>query len=97
MEKEVETVFVVSVHTDGTFSASLVQPETPIEVKREATAYDVYNTSREIIKEIDLQQQTERIIVSLLSVLQGPPAEPTPAEAVADALKERGIKPETAA
>jgi hypothetical protein len=94
-EKEVDTVFVVSVFTDGTFTADLEQPETKIEAKRTATVYDVLTTSAALVKEIENSQLTDRIMIALLSVLQGA-QEPTPAEAVKEKLKERGIDPESA-
>ena len=93
-EKEVETVYVVSVFTDGTFSASLEQTPEPIAVKRDATVYDVLSISQALVKEIEHSQLTDRIIISLLQVLQGA-AQPSPADVVSEALKERGIDPES--
>jgi hypothetical protein len=95
-DKVVDTVFVVSLFTDGTFTADLEQPETKIEVQRTATVYDVLTTSQSLVKEIENSQLTDRIIIALLSVLQGA-QEASPADAVKDALKERGINPESTA
>lgn len=93
-EKEIDTVFVVSVFTDGTFSANLEQPDEPIPVKRTATVYDVLSISQALVKEIESSQLTDRIVLSLLQVLQAA-APPTAADTVKDALKERGIDPES--
>lgn len=92
---EIETAFVVTVNTDGTFVAHFEQPETPFEVKRVATAHDIITTSQSLIKEIENSQLTDRIMVALLTVLQGI-KEQTPADAVKEKLKERGINPESA-
>jgi hypothetical protein len=92
--KTVETVFFVSVFNDGTFLADLEQPENKIEVKRTATVYDVLTISQALVKEIEASQLTDRIVVSLLQVLQAA-VPPKPADAVKDALKDRGIDPES--
>lgn len=93
-EKEVDTVYVVSVYEDGTFSAALEQPEKPIEIKRPATIYDVLSISQALVKEIEHAQLTDRIMLSLVQLLQAA-APPAPADAVKEALKERGIDPES--
>jgi hypothetical protein len=94
--KVVETVYTVTIFTDGTFSAALEQPEAPVEVQRTATVYDVLSISQALAKEIEHSQLTDRIIMSLVQVLQAM-APQTPAETVKDALKERGIDPESTA
>jgi hypothetical protein len=94
-EKKIEAAFVVTIHEDGTFAAHMEQPEKPFEVVRPANANDVYTISKELVKEIDSGQLTDRIIMSLLAVLQGA-AQPTTADAVKEKLKERGINPESA-
>jgi hypothetical protein len=93
MEQQIETAFVVTVNTDGTFAAHMEQPETPFEVQRPATAYDILTISQGLVKEIEAGQLTDRIIIALLSVLQG--ATSTPADAIKEKLKERGIDPES--
>ena len=94
MEQEIETAFVVTVNTDGTFVAHMEQPDAPYEVKRIATASDILSISQALIKEIENQQLTDRIMVALLSVLQAAP--PSPSDMVKEKLKERGIDPESA-
>jgi hypothetical protein len=93
---EVETVYTVTVYTDGTFSASLEQPDAPIEAKRQATVYDVLSISGALVKEIESAQMTDRIVVSILQVMRAS-VPPTTADTVKDALKERGIDPESPA
>jgi hypothetical protein len=93
-EKKVTTVFMVILNNDGSFQAQLEQPETPIEVERQATVGDVLHTSRMIVREIELQELTGRVVDTFVNLLQASqPA--TPADAIKDALKERGIQPES--
>jgi len=94
-EKKIEAAFVVTINEDGTFVAHMEQPEKPFEVTRAATAYDILTISQSLVKEIEMGQLTDRIMMSLLTVLQGAP-QPTPASAVKEKLKERGINPESA-
>jgi hypothetical protein len=91
--KEVDTAYIVELYTDGTFAAMLELPEQLPTVARKATPADLVTVSEQLIKEIDHAQLTERIVVTLLSVLQQQ-TPPSPADAVKDKLKERGINPE---
>lgn len=95
MEKEIETVFVVAVHTDGTFSAQLEQLAEPLPVKRIATTYDVFQTSQQIVKEIESQILVERIVNAVANALV--PAEQDIPDAIKEKLAERGIQPESPA
>jgi hypothetical protein len=95
-DKEIETFFTVVVHTDGTLSVALDNPETPIQAKREATNGDVFAVSKQIVQELEQGQLVERIVTTLLGVLT-PPAEETVPEKVKSKLKERGIDADTTA
>jgi hypothetical protein len=92
-EKEIETLFLVAVNTDGTFTAMLEHPETLPEFQRPATSFDVYQTSQQIVKEIDSQILVERLAGAMAALFM-PPQEPTVAEKVSEKLKERKVKPE---
>lgn len=94
MEKEVETSFLVNVHTDGTFSVNL-EPETT-EAKRLATTYDVFQTSQQIVKEIESQILVDRVVNAISSILM-PPAEQSVPDTLKEKLAERGIQPESSA
>ena len=90
-EKEIEFAFIVSQYTDGTFAAHLELPTEPLVAKRLATGVDVLQMSQTLVKEIETQTLTERIVGTLLQMLQPPVEEPTVPEAVKEKLKERGI------
>ena len=92
MEKVIDTVFTVAVHTDGTFAVQLEQPKEPLEAQRVATTYDVMQTSRAIVQEIDSQILVDRILSGLVTLLT-PPTDSVP-DRVKEKLKERNIHPE---
>lgn len=92
-EKEIETLFLVTVHTDGTFTALLEHPETLPEFKRAPTSFDIYQTAQQIVKEIDSQILIERFANTVVAMLT-PPQETSVADKVSEKLKERKVKPE---
>ena len=94
-EKEVEFAFLVVSHTDGTFGVHLELSEEQVKANRIATTADVYTLSQNIMKEIDMQQLTERVAMTIVQLLQ-PPVEQSVPEKVAEKLKERGITPDNA-
>ena len=95
-DKKIVTAFTIAVHDDGSFMAQLEQPEAPLEVERVATVADVLSVSKMVVKEIEMQELTSRIVETFVGILQaGQPQ--SPADVVKDALKDRGIQPESPA
>jgi hypothetical protein len=95
-DKEIETFFTVVVNTDGTLNIALDNPTEPLNAKREATNADVFAVSKQIVHELEQGQLVDRIVTTILSLLQ-PPAEETIPDKVKNKLKERGIDAETTA
>ena len=95
-EKENETFFTVVLHTDGTLSVALDNPESPIIAKREATNADVFAISKQIVQELEQSQLVDRIVSTLVALLTPPPQE-TVSDKVKSKLKERGIDADTTA
>jgi hypothetical protein len=89
-DKQVEVAFLVLLHTDGTFAVKLEDLTEPVEAARVADAGDVLNVSQTIIEELKAQALVSRIVLALQ-----PPQQPTVSDKVKDALKERGIDPES--
>lgn len=89
-----ETMFLIVVNEDGTLTSFSEIPEDLPEVKRVASNWDVYSTARQIVEEFDRTILVERVVQSVVSALT-PVAEPAPSKKVKDALKERGIDPES--
>jgi hypothetical protein len=92
----VETMFLVTVNTDGTFTTYSDIPKELPETNHVATTYEVYTTLRDIIREMESSFLADRVASVVLARLAPPPAK-SASDLVADALNERGIKPETTA
>ena len=92
----VETYFLLTVNEDGTLTSYTEIPEEPPEQNRVATNWDVYTTAKQIVEEFDRQLLVDRVVAGMVKALTPPPVE-TPADIVKDALKERGIDPESPA
>lgn len=91
----VETYFFITVNEDGTLTSHTEIPAELPEQNRKATTWDVYSTAKQIVEEFDRQLLVDRIISGVVSVLN--PQVPTVSDVVKDALKERGIDPESTA
>lgn len=92
-DQAIETAFAVILHTDGTFRVELKLPEEKLEVQRNATQYDVIQISNQVIKEIEAQDLTNRILAGIIQILSAS-QEASPADRVKEKLKERGIHPD---
>lgn len=88
-----ETYFLVVVNGDGTLATFAELPEEPLEAKRQANNYDVYQAAKQIVDDFEMGMLADRVAKTVLTALM-PPVQ-TPADAVKDKLKERGIKPES--
>jgi hypothetical protein len=91
----VETFFLITVNDDGTLTSQTELPTEAIEAKRVATNWDVYATAKQIVEEFDRQLLIDRVVTGVVAQLTQPT--PTPSAKVKDALKERGIDPESIA
>lgn len=91
----VETFFLITVNDDGTLTSQTELPSEPIEANRVATNWDVYATAKQIVEEFDRQLFVDRVVSGVVASLTQPA--PAPSTKVKDALKERGIDPESVA
>lgn len=89
---DVEFYFLVTANTDGTFSTYAEVPK-DLESNRPANTYDMFSTMREVVQEMETSFLADRVAQRVASMLS--PTEPSVADRVADALKERGIQPES--
>jgi hypothetical protein len=83
--------YVVTVKNDGGVEISPTEDDGGVE--RTATAIDIIDTSRKLIADLE-RQITMDALQQLVDLLVPAPA-PTASEQVANALKERGITPES--
>jgi hypothetical protein len=94
MAINVETYFLVTVTPEGGFVTYTKLPEEELEAVRQATTADVFNASKQIVQEIEQSILVDRIVNTLAQAIN-PPQEATVSNKVKDALKERGIDPES--
>lgn len=92
---KVETYFLITVNTDGTLTSYTDIPSDLPAVERKATNFDVYEAAKQVVQEFDNQLLADRI--ARLVVSQLAPKVESPADKIKDALKERGINPESVA
>jgi len=92
----VETYFFITVNEDGTLTSYTEVPKELPEQKRVATNWDVYSTAKQVVEEFDRQMLIDRIVQGVAGIFAQPAAQ-TQSDKVKDALKERGIDPESTA
>lgn len=89
----IETFFITVVNSDGTISTLTELPTESFEIARIATRFDVYQTSKQIVDEVEQSALVERIVAAMSQTLN-PPVQTVP-DRVKEALKNRGIDPES--
>jgi beta-lactamase class A len=89
----VDTLFLIAINEDGTFTSFTTLPEELPTANRVATTYDVYQTCKQIADNFDTQILVDRITKAVVSALN-PPQE-TVQDKVKEALKKRNINPES--
>jgi hypothetical protein len=92
----IETYFIIAVNDDGTFTSYTTEPEEKLEPKRLATTWDIFQTCQSISKEFETQVLVDRIVNQVVSAMT-PAAAPSIPDKLKEALKERGINPESVA
>lgn len=90
---EIETYFLVAINKDGTITTYSDLPEEPLERERSSTNYDVYETARQVVQEFESNLLADKVAGRMAAILAM--SQPTPADVVKDALKERNINPES--
>jgi hypothetical protein len=90
---KVETFFLLSVNEDGSLTSYTTIPEDLPEANRTATTWDVYQTARQIVEEFDRKMLVDQVIQGVVGALM-PPTQSVQ-DKVKDALKDRGIDPES--
>ena len=94
---EIETFYIIVRGKDGSLTTWTEMPEEAFVADRIATQQDMYDTSAQIVRELDkadlvgrLAQMTAAILKDVLT-----PTEAKVSDTIKDALKERGIEPES--
>jgi len=79
--------YVVTINDDGTISTGSVEEG----MQRAATTFDIYQTSKELISDIESQLLAERIAKMVVANLQPTDAASEIKAKIIDALSDRGI------
>jgi hypothetical protein len=86
---KIQAAYTVVIKLDGTLETIPVNEG----VMRSATTYDIYQTSKQLVSEIDDFLLADRVAKAVVDALQPvPPSEQQRAK-IAEALSERGIDP----
>jgi len=91
---ETEFFYIVVRGKDGSLVTYTEMPKEDLNPERKATTGDIFATSRDIVDEVNKQDMVARITQAVVSNLM-PQPEPTVADKVKEALKDRGIDPES--
>lgn len=91
---EVDFYFVVAANTNGTFSTYAEAPKDMVSA-RSANTYEMFQTMKEIVKEMENSFLADRIARTIIGALQ--PKQTNVADIVSEALKERKNNPENTA
>ena len=89
MTEKIQASYTVIIQEDGTISTS-VTPEGEL-VSRQATAFDIYQTSKELASDIESQLLADRVAKAVLTQLQPRDAAADIKAKIIDALSDRGI------
>ena len=90
-ELKVVAAFTVLLNEDGSIATKPVEPSDT--VARNATTFDIYQASKELVSEIENQLLAERIAKLVIANIQ--PIDPSAEikSKIIDALSDRGITP----
>lgn len=88
-----ETWFLVAVNEDGSLVSYNQIPEDLPKDIRPANNWDIYQASKQIVEEFEMQKLAGKIASAVAASLNPPVAKVS--DTIADALKERGINPES--
>jgi len=84
--------YTVTINEDG--SLSTVSSEPGEDVTRQATTFDIYQSSKELVSEIEQRLLSDRIAASVARLLKPVDASAEIKSKIIDALSDRGINPE---
>jgi hypothetical protein len=89
----VQTWFLVTVGDDGSLVSYNQIPEDLPKDTRPANNWDIYQAAKQIVEEFELQKLADRVAATVVGTLN-PPVQKV-SDTIAEALKERGINPES--
>jgi hypothetical protein len=88
-ENQIKTAFTVGIRLDGSIFTELLEPNEVITQK--STTFDIYQSCKEIVSDIDSQLLSERVARTVLANLQPKDSAAELKEKLLNALSDRGI------
>lgn len=85
----IQAAYTVGIRLDGTVFTEVLEPSEVIQ--RRATTFDIYQTSRELVSDIESQLLADRVARTVLASLQPKDNVAEFKEKLINALSERGI------
>ena len=85
----IQAAYTVGVRLDGTVFTEVLEPSEVIQ--RKATTFDIYQTSRELVSDIESQLLADRVARTVLASLQPKDNVAEFKEKLINALSDRGI------
>ena len=88
-DKPIQAAYTVIIRSDGTIVTDIVEPNEG--VQRKATTFDIYQTSRELVSDIESQLLADRVARTVIANLQPKDNVAEFKEKLKNALSDRGI------
>ncbi len=85
----IQAAYTVGIRLDGTVFTEVLEPSEV--VQRRATTFDIYQTSRELVSDIESQLLADRVARTVLASLQPKDNVAEFKEKLINALSDRGI------
>ena len=85
----IQAAYTVGIRLDGTVFTEVLEPSKVIQ--RRATTFDIYQTSRELVSDIESQLLADRVARTVLASLQPKDNVAEFKEKLINALSDRGI------
>jgi hypothetical protein len=89
-DKPIQAAYTVAIKADGSIFTEVLEPNEGIQ--RRATTFDIYQTSKELVSDIDSQLLSDRVVRAVVSALQPKDESEEIRARVLDALNDRGIE-----
>ena len=90
LDKPIQAAYTVIIRSDGTIVTDIVEPNEG--VQRKATTFDIYQTSKELVSDIESQLMADRVSRAVVEALKPKNDAEEIRSKVLDALNDRNIE-----
>lgn len=88
--QEIDYAYTVIVDTNGLIRTQIAEPDES--VRRKASTFDIYQTSKELVSDIESQLLADRVAKTVLANIQPKDNSAELKAKILDALSDRGIE-----